>query len=98
MFSLEKAQEDIIDVHKYLIGGSKEDEGTLVSFSVVTYERMRSNGHKLEYRKFHLKIRIFFFSFFFLLCGEALEQVAWRSRRPSVLGDIQTQPVLISLL
>ncbi|KAK4828364.1 hypothetical protein QYF61_026086 [Mycteria americana] len=40
LFSLEKAQEDLVNVYKYLIGGSKEDEDTSVAFSVVPHENI----------------------------------------------------------
>ena len=37
------------------MGGNEEDRARL--FSVVPWGRMRSNEHKLKYRKFYLNIR-----------------------------------------
>lgn len=42
----------LINVHKYLMGGSKADGARL--FSVIPSEGMRGNGHKL---KFHLSTK-----------------------------------------
>jgi len=38
LFILEKGQEDLINVYKYLMGGSKEDESSSVTLSAVPRE------------------------------------------------------------
>jgi len=50
---------DLVNPHKYLMGGCQEDGAKL--FSVVPSDRTRGNGHKLKRRKFRLKIRKNFF-------------------------------------
>jgi len=45
---------DLIDVHKQLKGGCKEDGARLL---VVPSGRTRGNGHRLKHRKFSLNIR-----------------------------------------
>lgn len=50
----EKAWGDLISVHKYLTGRSKEEAKL---FSVVCSGRTRGNGHRLKYRKFCLNAR-----------------------------------------
>ncbi|KAK4818804.1 hypothetical protein QYF61_019733 [Mycteria americana] len=54
LFSLEKekAQEDLINVYKYLKEGYKEDEAVL--FSVVPSNRTRGNRHKWKHRRLPL--------------------------------------------
>ena len=51
---------DLINVYKYLKGGGRQkDEARL--FSVMNSNRMRSNGLKLEHRKFHTNMQKNFF-------------------------------------
>jgi len=47
-------------------------------FSAVPSEGTRGNGHKLEYKKFHLNTQknAFFFFSFYCEDGQALEQIA----------------------
>ena len=61
LFSLEKRQlrGDVINVYKYLKCGNQRDMGNL--FSVVSGDRTRGNGHKVEHTKFHTNIQRSFF-------------------------------------
>ena len=61
-FSKKRTQrEDLINVYKYLKGAGRQmDEARL--FSVVCSNRTRSNGLKLEYRKFHTNMWKNFFT------------------------------------
>lgn len=57
----------------------------------------RANGHKLKNRKSHLNVLLhpiphlplFFYIFFFKLCGQAVQQVAQRGCGVFTPGDIQ---------
>jgi len=62
LFSLNKGRlrEDLLNASKYLKGVCEEDGARL--FSVVPSDRTRGKGHKLKYRKFHLKMRKNFFA------------------------------------
>jgi len=62
LLSLEKRrlQGDLINVHKYLKEGYKEDRARL--FSDVPSDRTTVNGHNLKDRRCHLNIRKRFFT------------------------------------
>ena len=61
LLSLEKRRlrGDLIHVYKYLRCGGQRDLANL--FSVVCGDRTRSNGHKIEHRKFRTNMRTNFF-------------------------------------
>lgn len=53
-----EAQENLLHVYKYLKGRHKEEGARLFFFFlVVASARTRDNGHKVEYRRFHLNTR-----------------------------------------
>jgi len=56
----EKDQGNLVNVHKYLKGGCKEDGARL--FSVVPRDTTRGNGHKPKHKRFPLNIRKQFFT------------------------------------
>jgi len=56
---------NLTNVHKYLMGSSKEDQAKLSS--VVSRERMRGNGHKFNTQEIPFKHKQFFIFFFFFL-------------------------------
>ena len=61
LFSLQKRRlrGDLINVYKHLQGNERQmDEAML--FSMVHTSRTRSNGLKLEHRKFHTKLQMNF--------------------------------------
>ena len=57
LLNLEKRRlrEYLINAYEYLKDGYQVDGVRL--FPAVPSNRMRSNGHKLEYRKFHMNLR-----------------------------------------
>ena len=67
LFSLEKGKifflsfgGNLINVYKNLETGCQDNRGRF--FSMVPSDRMRSNGHKLKHRKYHLNMRKNFFT------------------------------------
>lgn len=79
LFSLEKEEQtqgDLVNMYKYPMGRPKENGGRL--FSAIL--RIRSNGHKLEHRRFCLNIRK-------LLLWWQLAQIAQRGYGIPLLGD-----------
>lgn len=49
----EKARRHLMNMYKYLMGGVQKTEP--YSSQSCHHERMRGSGHKLKYKKFHLK-------------------------------------------
>jgi len=88
LFSLEKRQLgwDLINSFNYLMGGCQVD--VVMLSSVECSNRTRSNGHKLERRKFHLNRKKNFFTF---RDTETLQQAAQSSCRVSS-GDTENPP------
>lgn len=80
-----EASGKLVNVHKYLKGGSKEHRARLLS--LVSSERMRCNGHKLKYKTFQLNIRK---SFFYSKGDQALEEVDQRGYGVFILEGIKT--------
>lgn len=65
--------------------GENQVDGARI-FSVMTSNRTRGNGNKLEYKKFHINMRKKLFT---LRVTRAVEQVAQRCSGVSFPGDIQ---------
>jgi len=91
---------DLINVHKYLKGGCKEDRTRL--FSVVPCAWTRDNGHKLKHRRFPLSIRKYFFTVWVTehwqrLSREAVESPSLEIFRRS-LDVVLDNPLWVSLL
>lgn len=62
LFSLEwRLSEDLTNLYKYLKRGCKEN-GASGLFSVVPSDVTRSNGHKLQHRRFCVNISKHFFT------------------------------------
>jgi len=62
LFRLKKRwhREDLFNIYKYLMVGSKEDGARL--FSVVSSDRTRGNRNNVKYGTFHRHRRINFFT------------------------------------
>lgn len=86
LFSFEKRrlQEYLINVYKYLKGGTKEEGARL--FPVVPTDRTRVSGQKVKHIRFSLNIRK---HFFYCECGWPLTNIAQGDADISVLGDTQ---------
>ncbi|KAJ7417875.1 hypothetical protein BTVI_31140 [Pitangus sulphuratus] len=88
LFDLDKRKlrGDLINAYKYLKGGCQEDGA---GFSVVSSDRMRSNGHKLKHKMFYLNTEE---ELLYIEEGRVLEQAAHRGHGVSLSGDIQNPP------
>jgi len=81
LFSLKKRRlrEDLITIDKYLKCGSQVSGGKL--FSMVSNNRTRDNGQKLEHRKFHINARKKFFTVRIKSTGAGCPERLWRYSR-----------------
>lgn len=78
-----KAQRDLANVYKYLMG--RNEEGPVL-YLAISSDRTRGNGYKLKHMKFHVNARKYFFT-----CkgDQTLEQVAQRGCGVAIYGNIQ---------
>jgi len=86
MKHLSRLRRDLVNAYRYLRGGVKRMGPGL--FSVVSSDRTRGNGHKLEHRKFHLNTRKDFLT---LRVTQPWNNLS-RGMRISSSGGIQNPP------